>query len=301
MAIERRIDTATWDDPWFADLDVSGKLLFLYLLTNRRTTSCGAFEITLRAIAFETGIDMDRVEELLESFGERVQWFPGHQVIFVRNFYRRQKPNASFTTNAQRAAANLPREVRDTVFAVYPELRTGCETADDTLPTPCLQGGDTPSLELELERELELAPEPEPERESRAARAAAQVDTPFSVYAAFMDVVSDPSFTPAPKWKDKQLGIAKRLIEQGYGTDKVRRCVVFMRSQSWRTDPFDLGNVEKYIGTWEVNGEPEREQPANGRSRAAGAVAPQRGSVAEDDRRRGYSYDDVVAGHAESR
>ena len=269
MAIERRIDTATWDDPWFAGLDVSGKLLFLYLLTNRRTTSCGAFEITLRAIAFETGIEQSQVESLIASFGERVQWFPDDQIVFVRNFYRRQKPNASFTTNAQRSAADLPARVRDTVFAVYPELRTPC-----THPVPTMsnaethpgdtrshgetQAGDTRSLELELDRE------PEPVREPGEARARRGVvsGSPWSVLVAFLEAIgADPAASMAPAWKNKMLATAKRLIEQGYAEDAVRRCAGYMLSQDWRTAPFDLLDLERYIGKWETAGQPEREAP----------------------------------------
>lgn len=170
MAIERRIDTATWDDPWFSDLPPDGKLLFFYMLTNRRTTSCGAFEITLRAMSFETGIGTERIRELLAMFGERVQWFPDEQIIFVRNFYRHQKPNASFTVNAQRAAAALPPVVRDTVYAVYPTLRTGCDSGEDTVSAGWGQGGDTPSLEVEVEVEPEVEPERAPEGDAALAR-----------------------------------------------------------------------------------------------------------------------------------
>ena len=49
--MKRMIDTGTWDDPWFAELDPDAKLLFLYLLTNRRSTAAGVFEITARAMS----------------------------------------------------------------------------------------------------------------------------------------------------------------------------------------------------------------------------------------------------------
>lgn len=89
-------------------------------------------------------------------------------------------------------------------------------------------------------------------------------DTPFSVYSTFLDETAEPDFIPAPAWKKKQIGIATRLLEQGYGDDKVRRCIRFMKSQSWRTSPFDLGGVEKYIGTWEAHGMPDIDKPKRG-------------------------------------
>ena len=118
-------------------------------------------------------------------------------------------------------------------------------------------------------------------------------DTPHSLYVTLMDVVSRPGVSIAPQWERKQHGIAKRLLEQGYGTDKVRRCLVFMRSQAWRTSPMDLGTVEKYIGTWEANGEPERDEPADATRRHNA-----RDTGADDAERRGYSYDEIAAGMA---
>jgi hypothetical protein len=104
----------------------------------------------------------------------------------------------------------------------------------------------------------------EPEGENDAPARVVVADTPFAVYQAFVDETAGDDFTPAPKWKEKQIAIGARLLEQGYGDDKVRRCVRFMLSQEWRTSPFDLGTVEKFIGTWEASGMPERDIPKRG-------------------------------------
>lgn len=125
------IDTATWDDPWFSDLEPDAKLVFLYLLTNRRSTAAGAFEITIRAMEFETGIASTRIRAILEEFGERVRWWPDHQVIWVRNFYRHQAANEKFTISAQRHVAALPVDVQRVIATVYPIL-----VPDGVLPDP---------------------------------------------------------------------------------------------------------------------------------------------------------------------
>lgn len=65
----------------------------------------------------------------------------------------------------------------------------------------------------------------------------------------------------APAWKNKMLATAKRLIEQGYAEDAVRRCAGYMLSQDWRTAPFDLLDLERYIGKWETAGKPATEAP----------------------------------------
>lgn len=129
--MQRMIDTGTWDDPWFSDLAPDAKLVFLYLLTNRRSTAAGAFEITIRAMEFETGIPNPRIRLILEEFGERVRWWPDHQVIWVRNFYRHQAANEKFTISAQRHVAALPMDVQRVIATVYPNL-----VADGIIPDP---------------------------------------------------------------------------------------------------------------------------------------------------------------------
>lgn len=137
----RRLECTTWDDPWFSELPPESKLLFLYLITNRRTTACGVFEVTLRAIAFETGITDPLV--VLASLGDRVIWWPEHQVIFVRNFYRWQSDatnRGNFQIGAMRALSEFPEDVQATVGDVYPELAprelTPSPTHKDPIPIP---------------------------------------------------------------------------------------------------------------------------------------------------------------------
>lgn len=65
--VHRSIDCSTWDDPWFADLPPKQKLLFLFLITNRRLTQCGAMEITVRQMSFETGLDVAEIPNLVTA------------------------------------------------------------------------------------------------------------------------------------------------------------------------------------------------------------------------------------------
>ena len=60
----------------------------------------------------------------------------------------------------------------------------------------------------------------------------------------------------APAFRNKQLAVARRLLDQGYGQDKVRRCLRYLKSQDWRTSPIDLLTVEKEAGKWELAGSP---------------------------------------------
>ena len=128
----RMVDCATWDDPWFESLHPKGKLFFLYLLTNPRSTSCGAFEITPRKMAFETGLTVEDVEGFLKAWAPKVQWFPEHSIVFLKNFYRRQVHLPRFARDARRRVAALPEQVQSHVLSEYPEL--AAQPGDDIRP-----------------------------------------------------------------------------------------------------------------------------------------------------------------------
>jgi hypothetical protein len=65
MAKQRYINTKFWRDSYIEDLDPTEKLLFLYLLTNPDTNICGVYELPLKIIAADTGIDKEMVKKLL--------------------------------------------------------------------------------------------------------------------------------------------------------------------------------------------------------------------------------------------
>lgn len=160
----RMVDCETWHDAWFAELPPDAKLVFLYLVTNPRSTTCGAFELTIRKASFDLGIDAARCSEILSSFGDRVRWWSEHQVVWVRNFYRRQQgdnPSPKYRANARKAVMALPAVVRDAVCMQYPDLRTD----GDTPSIPYQDGMDTVSIDPPARRET--APAPAPEKEPR--------------------------------------------------------------------------------------------------------------------------------------
>jgi len=79
--------------------------------------------------------------------------------------------------------------------------------------------------------------------------------------------------------KDRAFGQALKLLERGYGAEKVARIVRWLRSDDyWLRRGIDLGTVLRQAGKWERSGEPEsveakpQERPARayGFNRALG-------------------------------
>lgn len=173
----RMVDCGTWDDPWFESLAPQGKLLFLYLLTNPRSTSCGAFEITPRKMAFETGLPLELIEKFLKSWAPRVQWWPEHQIVFLKNFYRRQTNSERMRINAARLVADMPLAVREAIYMEYPELLPDAHTLSIPYPDPIdKQNRDRDVTETETKQdetgtESADAPPRQPKRASALSRA----------------------------------------------------------------------------------------------------------------------------------
>ena len=56
MANYRQVHCRIWVDPWFVSLDLDEKITWFYLFSNPSTSLSGLYEITVRQIAFDTGM-----------------------------------------------------------------------------------------------------------------------------------------------------------------------------------------------------------------------------------------------------
>jgi len=57
-----------WEDNYVSELNSEGKLLFLYCLTNPRISLSGIYEVPLRNIALDTGIDRVVILDIFKKF-----------------------------------------------------------------------------------------------------------------------------------------------------------------------------------------------------------------------------------------
>ena len=122
MAKERMVNTKFWDDSYIVTLDPIEKLMYLYFITNPLTNICGIYEIQLRRISFDTGIDKEMVLKILGRFekDEKIRWRNGW--CFVKNFIRHQKRNPKVEKGIQIALESVPAEVYDSLCIDYDSL-----------------------------------------------------------------------------------------------------------------------------------------------------------------------------------
>ena len=115
----RMINTKFWDDNYIIELDPIEKLLFLYFMTNSLTNICGIYEISIKRMSMDTGVDDNMIVKLLSKFSNDGRIFYIDGWIYVKNFTKHQK-NSSPTVNAgiKRALKDVPDEIMTKIKAI---------------------------------------------------------------------------------------------------------------------------------------------------------------------------------------
>ena len=152
MSKLRSVNTHFWDDNYIIDLDPIEKLLFLYLLTNPQTNMLGIFELHVRKIAFDTGIDKEMVIKIFDRFkiAGKASYIDGY--VCLHNFTKHQSYNTNMKISAINVFNELPVVVRKQGFIV--------NTLNGLKPFP---KGSEPIAEIEYEYEYEIEYESEGE------------------------------------------------------------------------------------------------------------------------------------------
>lgn len=146
MASQRMVNTNFWKDSYVIDLDPVQKLLFLYFLTNPRTTLAGIYEISIREIAFDTGIDKDMVEKIIKKFCDDGKLHFEKNWIVLFNFVKHQRLNPSMKVGIERAINELPQWIQEKFDLVNKDEKLQIERTDSTQSGDSLSEGVTPNL-----------------------------------------------------------------------------------------------------------------------------------------------------------
>ena len=132
MAKQRYIKTSFWSDVYIEELNPIDKLLYMYLLTNDHTNLIGIYEITLRRIAYETGIDSEMVRKILSKFQDDDKIYYFEWRVLIKNFIKNQNANPSMKLWMEREFGLVPQEIIDFIQGV-PSLYTACAILNLTI------------------------------------------------------------------------------------------------------------------------------------------------------------------------
>jgi hypothetical protein len=93
MANYRQLHSRMWSsDSWFIELRPEFKLLFIYLFSNETASVCGLYELPMRIISFETGLDRSLIQSAFEVFikADKIKYDFETSVIWVKKMLHYQ-------------------------------------------------------------------------------------------------------------------------------------------------------------------------------------------------------------------
>jgi hypothetical protein len=153
MAKLRSVNTHFWDDTYIVNLDPIEKLLFLYFITNPLVNISGAYEISLRRIAFDTGIDSEMIVKILSRFEQSDKLIYREGWLLIVNFIKNQSLNPKIKTGITESAKCCPDWVKDRLSIAYPSLCIGYDNLNLNSNTNPKPNGASAALEPEGDSE----------------------------------------------------------------------------------------------------------------------------------------------------
>lgn len=111
MAKQRIINTKFWVDEYISKLDPIEKLLFLYFLTNPATDISGVYEIPLKNVAVDTGIEVEMVKKILARFSRDKRIYYRKGWVGITNFTKHQTQNPKVLKGIEIGLSKAPEEL----------------------------------------------------------------------------------------------------------------------------------------------------------------------------------------------
>lgn len=148
MAKYRIINVKYWDDTYIINLDIEGKLLYLYLLTNTLTNIAGVYEINLNRIVFDTKIKEKTILKLFDKFAKDNKIIYKNGWVVIINFVKNQSLNTKVKKGIEEVLKHLPKEVFEIVLnhckIVYDSLSIGYDILNININTKHKPNGESP-------------------------------------------------------------------------------------------------------------------------------------------------------------
>jgi len=118
MAKYRPVKTSFWEDSWIATLTVTEKLLYLYLITNPHTTLCGIYRVSIRYIAFESGLTIEQVGTALARFEKDCKVIYKDEWVVLVNNQKHQTASPKIKEGIKREIGELPPEIANLRYGI---------------------------------------------------------------------------------------------------------------------------------------------------------------------------------------
>ena len=144
MAKYRTVNTRFWTDNFISDLNPLDRYLFLYFITNDHTNIIGIYEVPLRTVSFETGIEVDMLKKMLVRLNGKVFYVDGW--VFVKNFKKYQAySNPSVKKGMEVALNDVPAKILNKINGLRHTV-----TGPDTLSE------DPSNIDIDIDSNIDI-------------------------------------------------------------------------------------------------------------------------------------------------
>lgn len=265
MAEYRQIHTHIWKDGWFLELAADEKLFFIYLFSNERASVAGIYTLPLKVMAFESGLDAVRIQEVLRQFGAAGKVHYADGVVWVVNL-RRYNETASPKVRLRiekdlEAIPDCEIKKRYLNYHSSGEYRTHRVSGIASESDSDSASERETETETETETEQETEGEPAPPAVSPDSAPTAGSGTPRSeLFEAVIQVCAvDLSVDGSAAAVGDVCTVLARAAPP-YTAAEVRK---WGEQQAWMTSPPTLNQLRRMIGS-------VRQPPRNGNGRSHG-------------------------------
>lgn len=130
MSKQRYFNTKFWSDSWVVDkLNPLDRYLFIYLTTNEKTNIAGVYELPLRTMANELGLDKEEVTRMLRRLEPKVHYRDGW-VVLVNAIKHQNYRNSKIKEGIRRELCNAPPALLELVqFPDDADIDLTCDIA----------------------------------------------------------------------------------------------------------------------------------------------------------------------------
>jgi len=217
MAKLRSVSTAFWSDPFIEELSPSEKLLYIYFITNEKTNMLGIYEVSIKKICFETGLNKEAVTKAFETFTKSGKIKYDNNFIVLVNFIKHQNYNPNMKKAAIECYNNLPNHLK-------------IKDLDISTLKP-LEAFETLSNHLGMVRKVEDESEEEREDEEESKKEETIDKSLETIEKIFLEKTKDI-------WSES---VAKKEADKFYN---------FYASKGWKVGKEKMKSLPHAIGGW---------------------------------------------------
>lgn len=155
MDTRRSINVRIWADSWIEELTLTEKLVWIYLLTAPYSNMLGIYEVSIKRISSDTGVNIEMVRKALEGFEKVKKAYYIDGFIFICNWIKNQSMNPNMVKSAINDFAKLPESLKIKLNDIGYESFESLSNPSEPLPNPSEKGKGKGNGNIEMEKEKE--------------------------------------------------------------------------------------------------------------------------------------------------